>query len=58
LIKHRDEFASKSDITLEKPRSVKTQRLLADIARDCGGDVEKASTGDPQSTGRRIPRKK
>jgi bifunctional non-homologous end joining protein LigD len=58
LIKHRDECASKNDITLEKPRSVKTQRLLADIARDGGGDVAKASTGDPQSPGRRIPRKK
>ncbi len=58
LIKHRDEFASKNDITLEKPRSVKTQRLLADIAREGGGDVEKASTGDPQSPSRRISKKK
>jgi bifunctional non-homologous end joining protein LigD len=48
LIKHRDKYASKADITGEKPRSVLSQRLLADIARESGGDVEKASTGDPQ----------
>jgi bifunctional non-homologous end joining protein LigD len=47
LIKHRDAFASKKDITLEKPRSVASRRLLAQIARDEGGDVEKAATGDP-----------
>jgi bifunctional non-homologous end joining protein LigD len=49
LIKHRDRFASTKDITLEKPRSVISQRLLAEIAREDGGDVEKASTGDPSS---------
>jgi bifunctional non-homologous end joining protein LigD len=48
LIKHRDKYASKSDITAEKPRSVLSRRLLADIARENGGDVQKASTGDPQ----------
>ena len=47
LIKHRDRFASKSDITIQKPRSVVSRRLLAEIAREEGGDVEKASTGDP-----------
>ena len=47
LIKHRDKFASSRDITMEKPRSVSTRRLLAQIARDDGGDVAKASTGDP-----------
>ena len=47
LIKHRDKFASTKDITAEQPRSVLTKRLLADIARDGGGDVEKAATGDP-----------
>lgn len=47
LIKHRDEYASKEDITREQPRSVSTRRLLADIARDEGGDVAKAATGDP-----------
>jgi bifunctional non-homologous end joining protein LigD len=50
LIKHRDEFASKRDITKEKPNSILTSRMLADIARDDGGDVEKARSGDPQQT--------
>ena len=48
LIKHRDAFASKKDITLEKPRSVATRRLLAAIAKEGGGDVEKAASGDPK----------
>jgi len=47
LIKHRDQFASSRDVELEEPRSVLSGRLLADIARDGGGDVEKAATGDP-----------
>lgn len=47
LIKHRDEFASEKDVTVEEPRSVLSRRLLAGIARDAGGNVEKASTGDP-----------
>lgn len=47
LIKHRDKFASKKDISQEKPYSVLTHRTLAGIARDDGGDVEKAATGDP-----------
>jgi bifunctional non-homologous end joining protein LigD len=47
LIKHRDAFASKKDITVDKPRSVASRRLLAQIARDGGGDVAKAATGDP-----------
>ncbi|MGC2421127.1 MAG: DNA polymerase ligase N-terminal domain-containing protein [Candidatus Acidiferrales bacterium] len=47
LIKHRDEFASAKDVTQDEPRSVKSGRLLAEIARDEGGDVEKAAKGDP-----------
>jgi bifunctional non-homologous end joining protein LigD len=47
LIKHRDQHASKKDITWDQPKSVLTKRLLADIARDGGGDVRKAATGDP-----------
>ena len=50
LIKHRDEHASDDDITLAEPYSAKTHRLLADIARADGGNVEKAATGDPPST--------
>jgi len=48
LIKHRDQFASTREVTLDEPRSVLSRRLLADIARDGGGDVETAATGDPQ----------
>ncbi|OLC57128.1 MAG: hypothetical protein AUH85_04185 [Chloroflexi bacterium 13_1_40CM_4_68_4] len=49
LFKRTDRYASKAvDIIEEKPRSVLTRRLLADIARQGGGDVEKAATGDPR----------
>jgi bifunctional non-homologous end joining protein LigD len=47
LIKHRDRYASSGDILVEKPRSVLTNRLLAGIAREEGGNVQKAGTGDP-----------
>jgi bifunctional non-homologous end joining protein LigD len=52
LIKHRDKYASEKDIEEEEPRSVLSGRLLADIARDGGGDVAKASTGDPKPEAR------
>jgi bifunctional non-homologous end joining protein LigD len=48
LIKHRDKYASTKDIAEDEPRSVLSKRLMAEIARDEGGDVERASTGDPQ----------
>ncbi len=54
LIKHRDRYASAEDITLTKPRSVLTRRLLAGIARDEGGDVATAATGDPPRTASRM----
>jgi len=47
LIKHRDQYASTTDIAAEKPRSAVSHRLLAEIAQDAGGDVEKARKGDP-----------
>ena len=56
LTKHRDEFASERDITQEEPRSVLSRRLLTDIARDEGGDVAKAATGDPHSKSASSPR--
>jgi bifunctional non-homologous end joining protein LigD len=52
LIKHRDEYASTEDITLDKPRSVVSKRLLAEIAKEGGGDVAKAATGDPATAGK------
>jgi len=53
LVKHRDQYASEKDVTQEEPCSVASQRLLAEIARDEGGDIERASTGDPAGKGRR-----
>jgi bifunctional non-homologous end joining protein LigD len=47
LIKHRDEFASTEDILEKEPRSVLSNRLLAQIAEESGGNVAKAATGDP-----------
>jgi bifunctional non-homologous end joining protein LigD len=53
LIKHRDRYASETEIAETKPRSVVTGRTLAEIARDEGGNVEKAATGDPDDLTRR-----
>ena len=52
LMKHRDQYASKRDMTAEMPKSVLSRRLLAEIARDEGGDVERAGKGDPDTDGR------
>jgi bifunctional non-homologous end joining protein LigD len=49
LMKRRDEYASTDDIAETQPRSVRTKRLLSEIARDAGGDVAKAATGDPKA---------
>ena len=48
LMKRKDEYASTTDVAATEPRSVRSKRLLADIARDEGGDVKKAATGDPK----------
>ena len=58
LIKHRDDYASPQDVTIDEPQSVLTRRLLADIAREGGGDVELAKTGDqPVKEPRKPPKK-
>jgi len=54
LIKHRDEWASSEDVTELAPRSIVSNRLLIEIARDEGGDVEKAADGDPPALLRKI----
>ncbi len=54
LIKHRDEFASEEDIAQTQPRSVVSKRLLVEIARDDGGDMEKAASGDPPEELRKL----
>jgi bifunctional non-homologous end joining protein LigD len=48
LIKHRDSYASTKDIVAERPRSAVSKKLLAGIAKANGGDILKASKGDPQ----------
>jgi len=47
LVKHLDGYASTEDITVDKPRSAVSKKLLADIAKANGGDVTKAAKGDP-----------
>jgi bifunctional non-homologous end joining protein LigD len=47
LIKHRDADAGKRDLAEEEPRSVVSGRLLVEIARDEGGNMERAADGDP-----------
>jgi bifunctional non-homologous end joining protein LigD len=54
LIKHRDQWASSEDITEAAPRSVVSQRLLFEIARDEGGDITRAADGDPPALLRQI----
>jgi len=54
LIKHRDADASSEDITETAPRSVRSNRLLAEIARDEGGDVGRAADGDPATEIQRL----
>jgi bifunctional non-homologous end joining protein LigD len=54
LIKHRDEHASTRDIAEEEPRSVVSKRILIEIARDEGGNLEKAATGDPPALLRKL----
>jgi len=54
LLKHRDEWANQEDIAELAPRSVVSDRLLIEIARDEGGDLRKAADGDPPELLREI----
>jgi bifunctional non-homologous end joining protein LigD len=56
LIKHRDAFASGEDIAATRARSVVSKRILAEIAWQEGGDVEKAASGDPPAEIERLVR--
>lgn len=58
LIKHRDAHASDEDIATTKPRSVVSKRILAEIARDEGGDIRKAATGDPPAEIKKLLKEK
>jgi hypothetical protein len=48
LIKHRDEFISTRDITVELPLSVVSKKSMEQIARANHGNAEKAAAADPQ----------
>ncbi len=54
LIKHRDAAASTEDVTETQPRSVVSKRILAEIAWQEGGNVEKAASADPVEEIRRL----
>jgi len=54
LIKHRDAWATTEDIAEQAPRSVVSNRLLVEIARDEGGDMKRAADGDPPALLRKI----
>ena len=56
LIKHRDEAATTADVLVDQPRSVISKRLLAEIAFDEGGDVERAARADPPEAIRALMR--
>jgi bifunctional non-homologous end joining protein LigD len=56
LIKRRDEAASTDDVLVEQPRSVLSKRLMAEIAFDEGGDVERAAGADPADAIRALMR--
>lgn len=53
LLKHRDYYTTEEEVTEIAPASILTRRTLAEIAEDEGGDVKKASTGDPKKVPRR-----
>jgi bifunctional non-homologous end joining protein LigD len=58
LMKLHDRYASEEDITQTSPTSVLTRRTLAEIARDEGGDVAKAASGDPKILRKTVKRKR
>lgn len=48
LIKHKDRYALSHDVVADKPKSVLSKRLMAQIAAAEGGDIVKAAESDPQ----------
>ena len=58
LIKHRDDFISTRDITVERPLSVVSKKSMEQIARANHGNVEKAAAADaPDSAASAKPAK-
>jgi bifunctional non-homologous end joining protein LigD len=58
LLKRRDRFARRSDVTARAPRSVLSNRLMTEIAYAEGGDVEAAASADPPSALRALLRRR
>jgi bifunctional non-homologous end joining protein LigD len=60
LIKHRDRYASETDLAVSAPTSVVSRRSLAEIAEEGGGNVQKAASADPpkKKRGARAPSKR
>ena len=46
LMKHRDKYAAAKDVLAASPRSAISGKTLVEIARERGGNVEKAAKGD------------
>jgi bifunctional non-homologous end joining protein LigD len=53
LLKHRDYYTTTEEVTELAPVSILTRRTLAEIAEDEGGDIRKASSGDPKQIPKR-----
>ena len=56
LMKRRDDTASDVDVLESEPRSVLSKRLMAEIAFDEGGNVERAARSDPADAIRQLMR--
>jgi bifunctional non-homologous end joining protein LigD len=56
LIKRRDDAASRTDLLTREPRSVISRRLMAEIAFDERGEVERAASADPPAAIRKLLR--
>jgi bifunctional non-homologous end joining protein LigD len=56
LIKRHDAAASETDLLTAQPCSIKSKRLMAEIAFDEGGEVERAAGADPPDAIRALMR--
>jgi bifunctional non-homologous end joining protein LigD len=56
LIKHGNDGTTPKDVVESAPRSAKSKRLMAEIAFDEGGDIERAARTDPADAIRKLLR--
>jgi len=56
LIKRRGDESAKTDPLIQEPRSVVSQRTMAEIALEEGGDVDRAASADPRGALPKRPR--